>query len=141
MRNHRKKKQAGFTLVEVMVTLVIIGLMSAIVVINVLPSIGKSNAAKAKIDITSLSSTVLLYKLEMQNFPESLIDLTPQSSQAGDPKFPQGGFIQALPNDPWGVPYQYAYPGENGAFDIWSLGADKAEGGEGENADITNWQN
>jgi general secretion pathway protein G len=132
-------KQSGFTLVEVMVTMVIIGLLTAVVVVNVLPAQDKGSIVKARVDISTLEQALGLYRLEMQTYPESLEDLVRLPAGTNDPRFPVDGFIKRLPDDPWGRPYLYAYPGEYGSYDIWSLGADGQEGGEGVNADINSW--
>ena len=115
-------EESGFTLVELMVVIVILGLLATIVAINVLPALGKGNAAKAKTDIATLEQALEMYRLAQ-----------PQ-------RYRQGGYVKRLPNDPWGHPYRYVYPGQHGAFDVFSYGADDKEGGEGENADIGNWQ-
>ena len=134
-----RRTEAGFTLVEVMVTMVIIGLMATIVVINVLPMMGKAKGEKAKIDISRLSQALEYYNLDTNDYPENLEDLLkPQSG--GDERARAEGYIPVLPKDPWGNDYLYAYPGDNGRFDIWSLGRDGEEGGEGDDADITSWQ-
>jgi general secretion pathway protein G len=134
----RLKKQAGFTLVEVMVTMVIIGLLAAVVFINVRPAQDKGLVTKTKVDISRLSQALEMYRLDTNVYPESLALLVdPAGGDATGAS--QDGYIRALPDDPWGRPYQYAYPGENGAYDIWSFGADGQEGGEGINADITSW--
>ncbi len=128
-----KKLQAGFTLVEVMVTMVIIGLMTAGVVVTVLPKLKKARADKAVIDISRLGQALEYYNLEKNGYPEELSGLLSQTN------IQEEGYIMKLPNDPWNKPYLYASPGEHGAYDIWSYGADGVEGGEGENADITSW--
>ena len=139
--DYKKQKQAGFTLVEVMVTMVIIGILTTVVVLNVGPMIGKASVQKSKTDINTLKQAAEMYNLDMNTYPDSLEDLMSTSSKADDPRFRIGGYIQALPDDPWNNPYFYAYPGENGIVDIWTLGADGVEGGEGDNADITSWSN
>jgi len=136
----KRQKQAGFTLVEVMVTMVIIGMLATIVVINVLPMMSKAKGEKARIDISRLSQALEYYNLDTNSFPEDLEELLNGQSSSDERARPEG-YIQALPDDPWGNPYLYAYPGENGRFDIWSYGADGEEGGEGNDADITSWQN
>ena len=135
----QKNKQAGFTLVEVMVTMVIIGLLATVVVLNVLPAQDKATIQKAKTDISTLSQALELYKLDMNTYPEQLEYLTTPPSGENDERYQQGGYIKFLPRDPWNKDYLSAYPGENGPYDIWSLGADGQEGGEGVNADITSW--
>jgi len=140
MNEKKKKRSAGFTLVEVMVTMVIIGMLATIVVINVLPMISKAKSEKARIDINRLRQAVEYYNLDTNSFPESLEDLL-RAQPGSDNRARPEGYIESLPDDPWGNPYLYAYPGEYGRFDIWSYGADGTEGGEGNDADITSWQN
>lgn len=136
------KKEAGFTLVEVLVTLVIIGLLTAVVVANVAPTLGKSSVQKAKTDIAILQQSLDRYYLDFYDYPEQSAGLKALvSAPAGveDARYPQGGYIRSLPNDPWGNAYQYRYPGEYGVVDIFSFGSDGEPGGEGNAADITNW--
>lgn len=139
-KNKPTKNEAGFTLVEVMVTMVIIGLLTTFVVINVLPAQDKAMVQKAKTDISTLEQAVEMYRLDMTTYPESLLALTKQEDRSDD-RYKFDGYIKFLPDDPWGNEYNYAYPGENGTIDIWTYGADGEEGGEGLNADIGNWQN
>ncbi len=133
-----KHKEAGFTLVEVMVTMVIIGLLTTFVVINVLPAQGKAMVQKAKGDISILEQAIEMYRLDTSVYPESLEDLLGQGNN--DDRIRSEGYIKSLPQDPWKNDYNYAYPGDNGIVDIWTYGADGEEGGEGLNADIGNWQ-
>ncbi|NNC38117.1 MAG: type II secretion system major pseudopilin GspG [Hyphomonadaceae bacterium] len=135
----KKIRQAGFTLVEVMVTMVIIGLLATVVVLNVLPAQDKATVQKVKTDISVLSQALELYKLDMNTYPENLEGLTTPPDGGNDDRYQKGGYIKFLPRDPWNKDYLYRFPGENGPYDIWSLGADGQEGGEGVNADITNW--
>jgi len=137
--NRKDIKQAGFTLVEVMVTMVIIGLLATVVVLNVLPAQDKATVQKVRTDIATLSQALELYKLDMNTYPESLEFLTTPPSGEADDRYQPGGYIKFLPRDPWNKDYLYAFPGENGPYDIWSLGADGQEGGEGVNADVTSW--
>ncbi|PHR93164.1 MAG: type II secretion system protein GspG [Robiginitomaculum sp.] len=132
--------EAGFTLVEVMVTMVIIGLLTTFVVLNVLPAQDKAMTQKAKTDISTLSQAVEMYRLDMNVYPETLDELRLQPSGANDARYRTGGYIKFLPTDPWGNDYLYAYPGEHGVVDIWSYGGDSEQGGEGLNADINSWQ-
>jgi general secretion pathway protein G len=125
------EKEDGFTLVELMVVLVIIGLLATVVIINVLPSQNRAMVQKAKADVALLDQGLEMYKLNNLVYPgggEGLQALVAK------------GVIKKLPNDPWGRPYRYAMPGQHGAVDVYSLGADGAEGGEGDNGDIGNWQ-
>ena len=121
----------GFTLVEVMVVLVILGLLATVVAFNVLPALSKGTIEKARIDIATLDQGLEMYKLQNLTYPDA---------GGGLQALVAKGVIKKLPNDPWGRPYRYAMPGQHGAVDIYSLGADGAEGGEGDNADIGNWQ-
>lgn len=137
----RKAKTApahnGFTLVELMVTLFILGLVTTIVVINVLPSQDKAMVQKAKADIAILSQAMETYRLDNLSYPDASQGLNALATPpVGAPGARAEGYIKRLPNDPWNRPYQYAVPGRNGAFDIYSLGADGAPGGQDENADI-----
>lgn len=140
----RRSKRAGFSLLELMVVLVILGLLATIVVINVLPSQDRAMVEKATADIRTLEQAVELYRLEMLSYPstedglEALVNGPSDNSLAV--RFPSSGFIRRLPDDPWGNPYQYLYPGENGEFDIFTLGQDGRAGGDGLDADIGNWQ-
>ena len=140
-RPHRRpvRDEDGFTLVELMVVIVIIGLLATVVLINVLPSQGRAMVTKAKADIATLSQAMEMYRLDNLSYPsggEGLQALVSQPATAQPGRYRPGGYVKSLPNDPWGRPYQFAAPGKNGPFDIYSLGADGAPGGEGENADI-----
>jgi general secretion pathway protein G len=137
-----RKNEAGFTLIELMVVIVILGLLAAVVVINVLPNQDKAMVGKAKADISLLEQALEMYRLNNLTYPSNTEGLqalvTAPSSLAQPQRYQPGGYIKKLPSDPWGRPYQYANPGRRGAVDIYSLGADGIEGGEGENADISN---
>jgi general secretion pathway protein G len=138
----RAGSQAGFSLIEVMVTMVIIGLLSTLVLINVLPSRDKAMVDKAKADIATLELAVDTYKMDNFGYPrteDGLTALVSAPSNAKPERYREGGYIRRLPEDPWGNPYQYAYPGRARAFDVYSLGADNSLGGEGLDADIGNW--
>jgi len=140
----RREGEDGFTLVELMVVIVILGLLATIVAINVLPALGKGNTAKAKADIATIEQALEMYRLDNLTYPSSTEGLqalvAPPPGAAQPQRYRQGGYIKRLPNDPWGHPYRYINPGQHGAFDVFSYGADDKEGGEGENADIGNWQ-
>lgn len=141
-RTERLHPEAGVTLVEMMVVIVIIGLVTAIVVINVLPSTDVARTEKARADISTLTQALELYRLQEARYPtmeEGLEALLPQTdAQAGAQT--RQGYIRSLPNDPWNRPYLYVTPGEHGEVDIYTLGADGQEGGENANADIGSWQ-
>ena len=131
-----KMQRNGFTLVEMMVTLFILALLTTIVAINVLPNQDKAMVQKAKADIAVLGQALETYRLDNLTYPDAGVGLqalvTPPSTGGSRTQ----GYIKKLPMDPWNRPYQYSVPGKNGAFDIYSLGADGAPGGEDENADI-----
>ena len=136
-------KEAGLSLIEVMVVIVIIGLLATIIVINVLPSQNRAMLEKARADIGQLESALEMYRLTMNTYPTTEQGLDVLVVAPDEPRlaarFPDGGFINRLPEDPWGNAYQYMTPGEYNRFDVWSFGADGRAGGEGEDADIGNW--
>ncbi|MBT8426890.1 MAG: type II secretion system major pseudopilin GspG [Erythrobacter sp.] len=140
---HKKKpRKNGFTLVELMVVIVIIGLLGTVVVINVLPSLDRANVTKAQTDISTLEQALEMYRLDNMAYPSAADGLealvNPPAGLAQSARYRQGGYIKTLPNDPWGRPYQYSMPGRDGsAYEIVSLGADGAPGGEGDAADIS----
>lgn len=137
----QKQKRNGFTLVELMVVIFILGLLTTIVVINVLPSQDRAMVEKARADIATLGQALEMYRLDNLSYPGSSDGLqaliAPPASLATTGRYRQGGYIKKLPDDPWGRPYQYDNPGRQGpGFDLYSLGADGAPGGEDDNADI-----
>jgi len=136
-----KKKRNGFTLVELMVVIFILGLLTTIVVINVLPSQDRAMVEKARADIATLGQALEMYRLDNLSYPGSSDGLqalvAPPASLSTTARYRQGGYIKKLPDDPWGRPYQYDNPGRQGpGYDLYSLGADGAPGGEDDNADI-----
>lgn len=140
----RKHSEAGFTLVELMVVIVIIGLLSTFVVLNVLPSQDKAMGEKAKADVMLLTQAVEMYRLDNLAYPsteQGLQALVKQPEDIAQPdRYRKDAYVRTLPKDPWGSEYQYVQPGEQGAFDIYSLGANRKLGGEGLDADIGNWK-
>lgn len=134
-----KPLQAGFSFIELMVVIVIIGLLTSVVAINVLPSQDRAMVEKARADVAILSQAVEMYRMEMLRYPSTDEGLDVLTDTPGGNSIRKQGFIKSLPKDPWGNEYVYLLPGENGIFDVMSLGADGRLGGEGENADIGNW--
>ncbi len=132
--------ESGFTLVELMVVIVIIGLLATIVAINVIPATDTARVEKAKADIATIEQALEQYRLDNLTYPSAADGLqaliNPPATLAQPQRYRRGGYIKKLPNDPWGRAYSYTVPGKKGAFDIGSLGADGQPGGESENADI-----
>ena len=136
-------RQRGFTLLEVMVVIVIIGLLATLVLPRVLGRQDQAMVAKAKADVQALSTALKMYKLDNFNYPSTEQGLEALIKQpAGEPlakNWKTGGYVERLPTDPWGNPYQYLSPGEKMEIDIWSFGADGRVGGEGVDGEIGNW--
>jgi len=136
-------RNTGFTLIEVMVVIVILGILASFVVPRLIDNPDKARHAKVQQDVRTLESALNLYKLDNFNYPstdQSLDALVQKPSGTPEPRnWKEGGYIQALPNDPWGNAYQYLNPGVRGSIDVYSFGADGQEGGEGVNADVGNW--
>ncbi len=139
----RRVRTAGFTLVELMVAIVIIGLLSTVVMINVMPSQDRAMTEKARADISVLEQAMETYRLDNLRYPTTAqgLDalLTAPAGLARPERYRKGGYIRRLPADPWGNAYQYRQPGRDGSFDVFSFGADGVEGGEDDDADIGNW--
>lgn len=141
----QRRRRAGFTLVELMVVIVIIGLLATVVAINVLPAQGKAMVGKARADISTLEQAIETYRLDNLTFPDNAQGLqalvaAPQGLSQPQ-RYREGGYVRRLPKDPWGQDYQYRRPSTHGGqFDVFSWGADGKEGGEGEDADLGNWQ-
>jgi len=134
--------QRGFTLIELMVVLVIIGVLAALIVPNVLDRADDARATAAKTDVNNLMQALKLYRLDNQRYPSGEQGLGAlMTKPASNPVPPNWRpYLDKLPTDPWGRPYQYLNPGVHGEVDVLSLGADGQPGGEGNNADIGSWQ-
>lgn len=134
----KRENAAGFTLTELLVVLFIIGLLSAIVLVNILPSRDAAMVVKARADIATLESAMEQYQLDNLRYPAQLRALRERPADLTDAsRYRPGGYIRRLPKDPWGHDYQMAVPARDGGpFAIYSLGADGAPGGSGQNADI-----
>ena len=132
----------GFTLLEIIVVVAIIAILAAYIAPKVAGRVDDARISKAKSDIRVLESSLELYKLDNFSYPSSdqgLQALVTKPSGANTRNWREGGYIKKLNKDPWGNEYQYRYPGSNGEFDVFSLGADAQVGGTGEAADIGNW--
>ena len=132
----------GFTLIELMVVLVIIGVLAALIVPNVLDRADDSRVTAARTDVNNLMQALKLYKLDNQRFPTGEQGLQALVSRPSAAPVPSNWrpYLDKLPNDPWGNAYQYLNPGLHGQVDVLSLGADGQPGGEGRDADIGSWQ-
>lgn len=130
IRRHLSADESGFTLVELMVVIVIIGLLATVVIINVMPASNRAATTKARADIATLEQALDMYRLDNLRYP---------TAQEGLQALVAGDYIRRLPEDPWRNPYSYESPGPDGRdFRIISLGADGREGGSGEDEDISN---
>lgn len=133
------RQQSGFTLIEIMVVVVILGVLAGLVGINVFQNVDKANVKATRSDLKTVAQALDLYKLDNFVYPtteqglDALIN-KPDSAR----NYPQGGYLKkkGVPTDPWGRPYEYVSPGESGPYDLYSLGADGQEGGEDVAADI-----
>lgn len=144
MSNTRyNRRTAGFTLIEVMVVIVILGVLAALIVPKVMGRPDEARAVAARQDIAAISQALKLYKLDNRKYPTTEQGLQalvqkPTVSPVPD-NWKAGGYLEKLPKDPWNSPYQYLSPGVHGEFDVFSFGADGQAGGEGNDADIGNW--
>lgn len=132
----------GFTLIELLVVLVIIGVLAALIVPNVLNRADEARVTAAKTDVNNLMQALKLYRLDNQRYPtaEQGLQALVAKPSAGPPPANWKPYLDKLPNDPWGQPYQYVNPGVKGEVDVFSFGADGRSGGEGNDADLGSWQ-
>lgn len=137
------KVNRGFTLIEIMVVVIIIGLLAAVIVPQVIDRVDDARVSKAKQDIQAIESALVMFRLDNFRYPSTDQGLTALVQQPSDPSIRNwrpGGYLKRVSKDPWGNDYQYVFPGTRGGeYDLYTLGADAQPGGEGPNADIGNW--
>ncbi len=143
MKLRTQTRHAGFTLIEVMVVIVILGVLAALVVPKVMSRPDEARQVAAKQDVASLMQALKLYRLDNKRYPSTEQGLQaliakPSSGPAAD-NWKAGGYLERLPQDPWGKAYQYLNPGLRGEIDVFSFGGDGQPGGEGTDIDIGNW--
>lgn len=141
-RVRRFSRAGGFTLIELLVVLVILGLLAGLVGPQIMGHLGTSKTKTAKLQIADLGAALDMYRLDVGRYPNNSEGLVALVSQPGDASNWNGPYLQkkTLPKDPWGYEYQYRFPGEHGSYDLYSLGSDNAEGGEGEAGDVVSWE-
>ena len=137
-------KQSGFSLIEILVVLVIMGLLISVVAPMVLNRADEARIQKVYADFKSIETALKIYRLDNYNYPtteQGLQALIKPSSLSPQPRnFKEGGYLAEVPMDPWGRPYLYLSPGENSQVDIYTLGADGISGGDDQNTDLGNWE-
>jgi general secretion pathway protein G len=140
----KNRNNLGFTLIELIVVILIIGVMAAVVVPNIMGRPDEARLAAVRHDIAEITQQLNLYKLDNQRYPtteQGLAALVKKPTISPVPtNWKSEGYLSRMPKDPWGTPYQYLQPGVHGAIDVFSFGADRASGGEGNDADIGSWQ-
>ncbi len=133
----------GFTLIEIMVVVIIIGLLAAVIVPEVISKVDEAKVAKAKQDIQTLDAALTMFRLDNSKYPSTEQGLSALVQQPTDPTIRHwrpGGYVQRVTKDPWGADYQYIAPGTHSKdYDLFTLGADGQPGGDGINADVGNW--
>lgn len=143
MRQKRRKARLGFTLIEIMVVVVILAILAALIVPKIMSRPDEARVVAARQDISTIMQALRLYRLDNLRYPTSEQGLAslvaPPVIAPLPPNWKAGGYLERLPKDPWGNPYQFLNPGIRGEIDVFSFGADGAVGGQGTDADIGSW--
>ncbi len=142
MKRETRRRERGFTLIELLVVLVILGLLGSIVGPRVMKYLSGAKSDSARLQIQDFATTLDLYKLEIGRYPTTDEGLRALIEAPSNAEGWNGPYLKKkeVPRDPWGNDYAYRFPGQHGEFDVYSLGADNAEGGEGENKDVVSWE-
>jgi len=141
-KKETKRRERGFTLIELLVVLVILGLLGAIVGPRVMKYLSSAKSDSARLQVQDFAGTLDLYKLELGRYPTTDEGLKALVEAPSNAEGWNGPYLKKkeVPKDPWGNEYSYRFPGQHGEFDVYSLGADNAEGGDGENKDVASWE-
>ncbi len=142
MKRETRRAERGFTLIELLVVLVILGLLGSIVGPRVMKYLSGAKSDSARLQIQDFATTLDLYKLEIGRYPTTDEGLRALIEAPSNAEGWNGPYLKKkeVPKDPWGNEYAYRFPGQHGEFDVYSLGADHAEGGDGENKDVASWE-
>lgn len=140
IRRGKKNAQQGFTLIELLIVMIILGLLAALVAPKMFQKVGSSKQKAAKTQIAMLGTALDAYRLDVGKYPTAQEGLEALRKNPGHDTWDGPYLSKDIPLDPWGKQYVYRYPGEHGDYDLYSMGADGQEGGEGENSDVVSWQ-
>lgn len=139
----RRAQQSGFTILEIIVVVVIIGILAATVGQSVFGNVYRGQANRVKTDLKTIDSALSIYRLDNFVYPTAEQGLRALVERPNDPNltnYSADAYLKAMPKDPWGRDYVYVYPGQRGEYDLYSLGRDGQQGGEGEDSDLGNWE-
>ncbi|MCK8600238.1 type II secretion system major pseudopilin GspG [Desulfoferrobacter suflitae] len=138
--NGRKRLDKGFTLIELLIVMIILGLLAALVAPKMFQKVGSSKQKAAKAQIAMLGTALDAFRLDVGRYPNAQEGLDALRKNPGNDNWDGPYLPKDVPPDPWGKQYVYRFPGEHGDYDLYSMGADGQDGGEGENADVVSWE-